>query len=204
MRALLAAAALVAATPGIHHTAAGMAAAKHALVQRADLGAGWSVGVTPKKTGSLACKAPTSLKGIVETGAAISPTYRAGATGPFISASAFAYNSAASAAQYFVRVAKPQALPCLVRTLEAEQPSTGVTFTIVKRQTLRPPSVPANAAAYRVVGRESVSAQKVTVYTDIVLLQRGSAIVELTIASFSSPLPATTENRTVRAAAARL
>lgn len=203
MRALLAVLALVAATPGVHHTPAGMAAARRALLQRSDVGAGWGIGATPKAPGSLACTSPSSLKGVVETGAAVSPTYRATSSGPFVSSSAFVYGSSAGAAKFFTQVAKPRALTCLARSLTGKNAS-GVTFTIVKRQVLPAPRVPAVAAAYRVVGRAAVQAQKVTVYADVVLVQRGNAIAEVTFASFSAPLSASTEQRVARAAAGRL
>lgn len=202
MRALLAALALVASTPGVHHTPAGMAAARHALVARADLGAGWTAGTTPKSAGSLACTAPTSLAGVLETGAAVSPVFRASASGPFVSGTAFVYDSAAGAARFFTRIAKPNALPCLAKSLTSGKSTSGVVFTVIRRQTL--PAPMAGAAAYRVVGRATVSAQKVTVYADVVLVQRGSAIEELSFGSFSAAVPAATEARIARAAAARL
>ena len=204
MRALLAVLAVAATTPGVHHTPAGMTAAHRALLVRAELGAGWSSGATPKAPGALACGTPRSLKGVVETGAAVSPTYRATSSGPFISSSAYVYNSAAGAASFFTKIAKPQALTCLAQSLTAGKSATGVTFTIVKRQTLPTPHVSAAAAAYRIVGRASVQAQRVTVYADIVVMQRGGTIGEVSFASFSTPLGVATEQRIARAAAARL
>lgn len=204
MRALLVAFALVATAPGVHHTAAGMALAHRLLVVRADLGPGWKAGTTPKKAGTLACRAPTSIKGVLETGVAVSPLYSAADSGPFASSSVFVYDSAAGAAKYFQQIAKPSALPCLALSVANGTSTAGVTFTVTRRQTLTAPRVGAVSAAYRVVGRASVSAQKVTVYADVVLLQRGSAIVELSFASFSAPVPFATETRIARAAAARL
>lgn len=202
MRALLAALAVVAATPGVHHTAAGMAAARHALVARADLGAGWTAGTSPKTAGSLACTPPTSLKGVVETGAAVSPVYRGSASGPFVSATVFAYNSPAGAARFYTQIAKPDALPCLALSLTSGKSTSGVIFSVIRRKTL--PAPVAGAAAYRVVGRAAVSAQKVTVYADVVLLQHGNVIEELSFGSFSAAVPAATEAHVARAAAARL
>jgi hypothetical protein len=204
MRALLAVLAVAAATPGIHHTTVGMTAAHRALLQRGDLGAGWSAGATPKAPGSLACATPSSVKGVVETGAAVSPTYRAASSGPFVSSSAFVYDSSAGAAKYFTQIAKPQALKCLAQTMASGKTTAGVTITVVKRQVLPAPSLSTTAAAYRVVGRAAVPAQKVDVYADVVLLQRGNAISEVTLAGFSAPLDPATERRIVRVAAARL
>jgi hypothetical protein len=204
MRALLAALAVVATTPGVHHTPGGMTAAHRSLAARVDLGPGWKAGPTPKKPGALACRTPTSLKGVVETGAAVSPTYSASGSGPFVSGSAFVYDTAAGAARFFAQIAKPNALPCLAQSLATGKSTSGVTFTVTGRQTLAAPRVGVSAAAYRVVGRATITAQKVTVYADVILLQRGSTIAELTFASFSTPVPPTTETRIARAAASRL
>ena len=204
MRALLAVLAVVATTPGVHHTAAGMSAAHRSLVVRGDLGPGWKAGATPKKPGALACRAPATLKGVVETGAAVSPLYSASASGPFLSASAFVYDTAAGAARFFEQIAKPSALPCLSQSLATGKSAAGVTFTVTRRQTLTAPRLGVSAAAYRVIGHATVSAQKVTVYADLILLQHASTIVELSFASFSAPVPAATETRIGRAAASRL
>jgi len=204
MRALLAVLAVAAATPGVHHTPAGMTAAHRALLVRADLGAGWTAAAAPTKPGALACQAPASLKGVLETGAAVSPTYRATSTGPFVSASTFVYDSAAGAASYFAKIAKPQALGCLAKSVTSGKSTSGVTFTVIKRQTLPTPHVAATAAAFRVVGRANVQAQRVDVYADTFVLQHGGTIAEVTFASFSAPVGTATEQRIVRAAAARL
>lgn len=204
MRALLAVLAVAAATPGVHHTPAGIAAAHRVLLHRADLGAGWTAGATPKSAGSLACQSPTFVKGVVETGSAVSPTYRASSSGPFVSASAYVYSSAAGAAKFFTTIAKPQALTCLAASLTGGKATGGVIFSVAKRQVLAAPRVSASAAAFRVIGRANVQAQRVTVYVDIVLLQRGNAITEVTFATFSAPFASSDESRIARAAAARL
>ena len=204
VRALLAVLAVAASTPGVHHTAAGMAAAARSLVARADLGAGWTSGGTPKKAGALACRAPTYLKGVLETGAAVSPVFRGSTAGPFLSGSAFVYDSPPGAARFFEQIVKPNALPCLAESLATGKSTPGVSFTVARRQTLTAPPVGASAAAYRVVGRATVSGQKVVVYADVIVLQRGRAIEQLSFASFSVPVPGATEARIARAAAARL
>jgi hypothetical protein len=204
MRALLAALVLLTTTPGVHHTPAGMAAARRSLVTRADLGPGWTAGATPKKVGALACRAPAVLKGVLETGAVVSPTYKASAAGPFVSGSAYVYNSASGAAQFFTQIARPNALLCLAQSLTSGKSTSGVTFTVTRRLSLPTPHVGFPAAAYRVIGRAKASAQKVTVYADLILLQRGNAIAELSFASFSAPVAAAVETRVARAAAARL
>jgi hypothetical protein len=204
MRLLLAALTVIATTPGVHHTPAGMTAAHRALVTRTNLGPGWKAGATPKKPGALACRAPATLKGVIETGVAVSPLYSASGSGPFVSASSFVYDTAAGAARFFEQIAKPNALPCLSQSLASGKSAAGVTFTVTRRQTLAAPRLGVTAAAYRVVGHASVAAQRVTVYADVILLQHASTIVELSFASFSAPVPAATETRIGRAAASRL
>jgi hypothetical protein len=204
MRVLAAILAALAATPGVHHTPAGMALAKHSLLRRADLGPGWITGATPKKVGTLACHAPTQLARVVETGSAVSPTYRAASSGPFVSASAFVYDSPAGAARFFDEIAKPSALACLGQSLTSGSSNGGVVFTVRKRQLLPTPHLGVSAAAYRVVGTATVSAQKVTVYADAVLLQHGKTISQISFASFAAPVGTAIEARVARAAAAHL
>lgn len=203
MRALLAAL-LVAATPGVHHTAAGTAAAHKALVRHADLGAGWTAGATPKKVGALTCATATAPKGVVETGSAVSPTYQSSATGPFLSQSVYVYSTAAGAATLFARVGGQQALTCLAQSFLGADPKGQVVFTASKQQTLPAPKVTGKANAYRVVGRAIVSAQKVTVYVDVVLIQRGNAISALSFATFSAPVSTSVEARIARTVSNRL
>jgi hypothetical protein len=202
MRALLAAL-LVAATPGVHHTPAGKAAAHRALLRHADL-AGWTAGTTPKKVGALTCRATTPPKGAVETGSAASPTYEQSASGPFVSQAVYVYSTAAGAAATFRRVSGTTALSCLAQSLAAGDPSGSVAFVAGKKQVLPAPHVTGKAAAYRVVGRATVSAQKVTVYVDLVLVLRGKAITALTYSSFQAPVSAALEQKIARAAAGRL
>ena len=202
MRGLFAALAVVVAT-GVHHTHAGTLEAHRALVRHADLGAGWITGATPKKVGSLAC-APVTIKGVVEIGAAVSPTYRQSGTGPFLSESAFTYNSTAAAASFFQRVATRGALSCLAQSILQGDGKSGVTFTVTQKQALPTPHVSARAAAYRVAGSASVAAQKVKVYVDVILLQRGNAISELSVSTFAVPMTPAEELAIARAAAARL
>jgi hypothetical protein len=202
MRALLAA--LLVAATGVHHTPAGNTAAHKALLRRADLGAGWFAGATPKKVGTLTCTTAAPPKGVIETGSAVSPTFQAGATGPFVSQSAYVYSNAAGATKLFAHVSGSTAAKCLAQSFLGADPSNSVTFTVTKQQALRAPKVNGTATAYRVVGRATVSAQRVRVYVDIVLIRRGNAISEVSFASFSVPVAASVEAHIARAAANRI
>jgi hypothetical protein len=202
MRALLAA--LLVAAPGVHHTPAGTAAAHRALLRRADLGAGWIAGATPKKVGTLTCDTAAPPKGVIEIGSAVSPTFQSSATGPFVSQSAYVYSSAAGATKLFAHIGGSTAVKCLAQSFLGADSTNTVTFTVTKQQTMRAPKVNGQATAYRVIGRASASAQRVRVYVDIVLIRRGHAISEVSYASFSVPLAASLEAQVARAAANRL
>jgi hypothetical protein len=204
MRALLAA--LVIAAPGVHHTPAGMHAAQHGLLRHADLGKAWVAGATPKTTGSLACGGARTAKGVTETGAAVSPTYRGGASGPFVSQSTFVYDTVSGAARTYDTVARRNALRCLAASLTTGgDQKLGVAFVLVKRQVLPAPRVPgAVVAAYRVEGRAVSQAQRVKVYVDVLLVRRGAAITQISLSTFSKPMTSSEERRVARAAAARL
>lgn len=214
MRAFIIALALVAApaalaakappTSGVHHTAAGTAKAKRALLRAGDIGKGWTDGLTPKKVGVLTCgTAAATVAGAVETGSAVSPTFRAGSTGPFVSETTFVYADAAGAAKFFQHVATRAALSCLAHGV-AGGSTKNVTFKVTRSQLLPAPKAGASSAAYRVVGSAVSTAQKVRVYVDVVLLLRGAAISELSYSSFLTPMDSTLELRVARAAAARL
>jgi len=191
--------------PGVHHTAAGTAAAQRALLRHADLGGPWITGTTPKKIGALSCEFPTESAGVVEIGAAVSPTYSEGAAGPFLSQSVFVYDSSAGAARFYQDFARPSALDCLSRSVTSSgEAGQSVVFTVSKRQALPTPKIGVPAAAFRVVGRAVVKAQRVTIYVDVVLLQRGSNIAQLNFSSFSASVAAADELRIARAAASRL
>ena len=204
MRAIVATLAAVVAT-GVHHTAAGNTAAHRALLTHADLGKAWITGATPKKPGSLACTGSATVSGVTEIGAAVSPTYRSSGAGPFVSESAFVYDSAAGAARYYERIARRNALSCLAQALTAGASQTqGLTFTVTKRLSLVTPRVGVTASAFRVIGVAKTQAQRVTIYVDAILLQHGTKIAEIGFSSFAAPVHAGDELRIARAAARHL
>ena len=113
-------------------------------------------------------------------------------------------SAAAGATKLFTHIGGATAVKCLAQSFLGADPSNAITFTVTKEQTLRPPKVNGQATAYRVIGRASASAQRVRVYVDVVLIRRGSAISEVSYASFSVPIAASVEARIARAAANRL
>ena len=188
----------------MHHTPAGGAVARRGLLRLSELGQGWAAGSKPAKVGRLTCgvAAPT-VKGAVETGSAVSPTYRAGATGPFVSQTVYVYSRPAGASLFWRHVVGPQALSCLATSV-AGFSTKNVTFKVTRSQALPAPHAATRAVAYRVVGTAVSTPQKVTVYVDVVLLLRGNAIAELGFSSFSRPVASGLELRLARVVAARL
>jgi len=190
-------------TSGVHHTDAGNAAARRALVRVSDLGSGWSKGATPKKIGKLTCgSAPPTVAGVVEIGSAITPTYRQSSAGPFLSQATYIYGGPAQASLFWQHVAGRSALACLAKGV-AGGSTKDVSFRVTHEELLPKPAGTLSAA-YRVVGQAKTTLQKVRVYVDVVLIQRGAAISELSWSSFSTPVAASLERRVARAADTRL
>jgi hypothetical protein len=199
----LAVAAVAAPPSGVHHTAAGTAAARHALIRASDLGAGWTKGATPKTVGALTCAGTArGVAGVVETGSAVSPTYRQSTSGPFLSQATYVYRSAGEASLFWQRVAGRTALACLAKNV-AGGSTKDVSFHVVHSTPLPAPAGK-GSAAYRIVGNATTSLQKVKVYVDVALVLRGASISELSWSSFAAPVATSLERRVARAAAARL
>jgi hypothetical protein len=205
MRAALIALSLVVAPPtsGIHHTPAGMATAKRALVRPADLGAGWKATAKPKKVGQLTCgSASPTVAGAVEIGSAASPTYSAGIAGPFVTQETYVYATVTAAQRFWQHAVGKQTLACVAKGVTGAS-TKDVTFTVTHTAPLPAPAG-ADSAAYRVLGQAHTQAQKVTVYVDVVLVRRGNAIAEVSFSSFATPFSRGMELRIARTAAARL
>jgi len=190
-------------TSGVHHTVAGTAAAQRALLRAADLGAGWSKGATPKKIGKLTCgSAPPTLAGVIEIGSAITPTYRQSSSGPFFSQATYVYATKAEAALFWQHVSGRAALSCLTKGV-AGGSTKDVSFRVTHQGQLPAPAG-TSSAAYRVEGQAKTTLQKVAVYVDVELVQRGNAITELSWSSFSTPVEPSLERALARTAATRL
>ena len=187
-----------------HVTPAGMARARHALLRRADLGRGWIGTPAPKRVPNLTCpRFSPALNGVVQTGAAISPTFQQSPTGPFASQTAYAYASGAEAGAVWRAVAQPHLLRCVAASL-AGNSSGGVHFAVRAKRLLTPPSLSVPAAGYRVIGTASVPNQTVNVYLDVLLLRGSDTVTELSISSFLQPASRTLELRLARTVAGRI
>ncbi|MGH2884991.1 MAG: hypothetical protein ACRDPA_20190 [Solirubrobacteraceae bacterium] len=187
-----------------HSTPAGKALARHALLNRSDLGRRWTSMPAPRTVPGLTCPAfsPT-LSGVVQTGAAISPTFQAGATGPFASQTAYAYANGSEEATVWRELARPHLLTCVAASL-VRSASSGVHFKVNGKHLFTLPSLAVNAMGYRVTGTATVPNQTVDVYLDVLLLGGGTTVTELSFSSFVEPMARAVELRLARIVAGRL
>jgi len=204
VRILLAVLAAAATTPAVHHTAGGTKAARTSLLRLSDLGKGWS-GKASAQTGlRLNCSGhAVSGSGLVETGAAASPSFSYGKTGPFISQETSVFATGAQANAYWRRGVTQALANCVAQSLEAVSVK-GVRVTLVSAKQIPIGAGLAHEAEFRVVGRLHTSANTLTNYFDVILLGRGKTITELTVSSFQSAVPASVEAGLARLVARRL
>jgi hypothetical protein len=186
-----------------HSTPAGMALARRSLLQRGDFGRKWTSSPAPKTVPGLTCPAfSPALSGVVQTGAAISPTYEQSTTGPFASQTAYAYANGAQEQTVWSAVARPRLLACVAASL-ARTSTGGVHFAVTGKRLLPLPNLPVRAKGYRVTGTASVPNQTVNVYLDVLLLGGGNVVTELSFSSFLQPVSRAFELRLARIVAGR-
>jgi hypothetical protein len=197
---LLAAATFVgtaaAAGPVAQHTSAGDTAAKASLLTISDLGKGWTAGQTGTPGLKLSCAgwAPSG-KGVVEIGVAGSPSFSATQVGPFVSQTTSVYGSAKQASTFWSRAVKPGLIACVTKTVQAIS-SQGVKVAISSQGNLPFGKVSSLTSAYRVVATLSspnVKAKR-KLYFDVLLVGQGSTLSEITLASYTAPVPAKVES----------
>jgi hypothetical protein len=187
------------------HTTEGQALAREVLLKRGDLGRGWREATSaPAKVPGLTClqfKPP--MNGVVEIGAAASPTWGQSSGGPFVSQDAYAYRSGSQESTAWRQLARPGYRVCVADALIAGG-GQGVHFRVKHRSLFSLPGVGAAAAGYRVSGTASQSGQTIDVFLDVILLGGGSRISALSLSSFEQPVGRSLELRLARAAARRL
>ncbi len=79
-----------------------------------------------------------------------------------------------------------------------------IRFTVLHRQNLALPAAGDRSTAYRVVASAHTTGQTIPVYVDLVLVNRGNAVSELSYSGFSTPPGRAVEVRTAHAVAQRL
>jgi hypothetical protein len=190
--------------PKTTHTRAGMAAAQRLLLTEADVPRSWTAVAAGKLTPTLTCAGfSPSTAGIVETGSAASPAFRADATGPFAAEGVYVYATPAQAAAYWRRVVGPGIRSCMTQAL-VQGSTTDVKFTVRRTQSLALPPVGARRAGFRITATATTPGQVVTAYVDMLLLSTGKAIAAVSVSSFSEPVSPALERSLARSAARRL
>ena len=190
MRVLLAIV-FTAVTPAIKHTAADTTLAQASLVKVADFGKGWTGKASRQQGIGLGCAGfNPSGKGIVETGAASSPTISYGTTGPFVTQSTSVYATAAQSNTYWQRAVTPGLITCVSGVLKGLS-ARGIAVKITAQGKLPFSGTLKHTAAYRAVA--TVGKNKLTYYIDVILLGQGREITALTINSIEAPVPANFE-----------
>jgi hypothetical protein len=200
---LLAPIAHAATKPGTH-TKQGMATARRLLLTSTAFPRGWTSAAAGKTVPVLACSVfVPSTTGILERGAASSPSFRAGGTGPFVTEAVYVYATARQASTFWRRVARPGIARCLAQSV-TQGSTKDVSFKVIRRETLAPPSVGARSAAYRVAATASTPGQTATAYFDLLLVGHGAAIAALSVSGFTDPVSPQLETSLARAAARKL
>jgi hypothetical protein len=180
-----------------------MAAARQELLRRSDMGPGWTSTPSPKTVPGLTCPAFTpALSGVMQTGAAISPTFQATSTGPFASQTAYAYANESEEQTAWREVARPRLLTCVAASLVRS--TRGAHFAVTSKRLLPFPDLPVHAIGYRVAGTASVPNQTVNVYLDVVLLGAATTVTEVSVSSFLQPPALALELRLARIVAGRV
>jgi len=201
----IAAARVAAARVAAGSTPAGVASARAALLRRGDLGHGWSrESPAPAKVPALTCPAfDPRFAGAVQTGAAASPTFEAGPSGPFASDVAHAYATTAEQATVWRALVRPGLVRCAAASLR-HGGGDGVHFAVTGERMLSLPALPAPAAGYRVSGTASLPEQMIDVYLDMFVVGRGTTIAEVVLSSFEQPPTRGLEFRLLSTVARRL
>ena len=188
-----------------HSTPGGVALARAVLVRRGDFGHGWrEQSPPPTAVPGLTCPAfaPRPARA-AQTGAAASPTFEAGSSGPFASESAHAYATAGEQGTVWRALVRPGLVRCAAASLR-HGGGDGVIFTVTGERTLGLPALRAPAAGYRVRGTASLSYQTVDVYLDMFVIGGGTTIAEVVLSSFEQPPARGLELRLLRTVARRV
>jgi hypothetical protein len=188
--ALVLAGAAGAAGPAIQHTAAGTAAARASLLTRIDLGSSFTATATKGAGIQVSCTGHVpSGKGIVETGAAASPSFSGGGAGPFIIQETSVYATTAQASTYWSRAVNAGLVSCTRQALETIT-SKGIKVKVDSQGPLQVQQVSPQTAGYRVVATLTSKTQKgLKTYMDWILVGKGNALTEIEISAFT-PVPA--------------
>jgi len=186
---LLLAILLATAAPAAKHNAVDTTKARASVLAVKDLGKGWTGQASPQSGVTFSCPGfRPSGAGVVETGAAASPTFSYSQTGPFVLQKASVYATDGQASTYWRRAVTPKLLTCAVQTLQAVS-ARGVKVKIMKQTTYPLKTGITHTLAFRVAGSLTSNGNTVTNYLDVIVLGSGRTITAITISSFRSAPP---------------
>lgn len=184
MRVLLAVV-LAVGVPAVHHTTTGTKAARATLLKLADMGKGWTAATAAQRGVRLTCAghAPNG-NGIVETGAASSPSYSSTTAGPFVQQNSSVFATSGQANTWWRRAVTPSLVTCVAQTIDAIA-AKGVKVSLSSKGPLPVTTSLQHTAAYRVVAIANGN----RLYFDVIILAAGRTITDITISSFVNPVP---------------
>jgi hypothetical protein len=194
-----------AAAPPARHTAAGTAAAKASLLTKSDLGKYWTAGATGTPGLRLSCQGwSPSGAGVVETGAAGTPSYSSSNVGPWVVQTTSVYGSSKQASTYWARAVQPGLVACVLQTVKAVE-SQGIKVTVLSKGNLPVSKASSLTAGYRVVANLTAPGKTPRkLYFDVVLVGRGNTLSEISMTSFVAPVPAKVENALAKLVGSRI
>jgi hypothetical protein len=177
--------AAAAAGPAARHTSSGTAAARASLITKSDLGKGWSAASAATAGLQVSCVGHRpSGKGIVEIGAASSPTYSGSKVGPFIVQLTSVYATKAQASAYWRRAITSGLIACTKQSLQALT-AKGIKVRVDAAGGLGITKVTPMTAAYRVVASLTSPARRnLKAYTDWIFVAQGRSVTEIMVSSF--------------------
>jgi hypothetical protein len=182
---------------------AAIVAARATLLRHTDL-RGWSSTAGPKKAPALTCGAfAPDVSGSEPLGAAASPTFAEGSSGPFVSEIAYVYGSSAKERTFWHRVVVRRLETCVADSLKAGSTSS-VTFKVNHESLLSLPRIGARDAGYRVAGTALSTDGSQSVYLDVLVVGNGSAVGAVSFTNFFNPVSRSLELRLARVVAKRL
>jgi hypothetical protein len=194
-----------AAGPAAKHTDVGTSTAEKSLLTLKDLGSGWQAGAAGRPGIHLSCQGwEPSAKGVVEIGAAATPSFAGGQVGPYVSQTTSVFASARQAATFWRRAVQPRLVTCVVHDLQTLT-RKGVKVTIAQKGPLPVAREAPLVAGYRVVATlRSAKGATGPVYFDVLLLGKGSTLTEITLINPASAVPAKVEAALAKLVTARL
>jgi hypothetical protein len=190
--------------PAQQHTGAGTREAKASLITLRDLGTPWkATGPGPARLRLSCAGFHPSPKGLAEIGSASSPNFAAGSSGPFIAQTTSVLARSGQARILWSRAVRPELVRCVTQSLRAIA-ANGIKVDIVSQRSIPIANVAEQTAAYRVSANLGTSKEKLKTYFDVVLVQSGRTITELTFSSLAVPLPVKVEHGVALLVARRL